>query len=347
MKTKEIIMKAITINSSRTTDSSPFFTETELEVPTPEPRDLLVRVKAVSINPVDYKVRSSPQRQHPSQILGYDAAGIVEAVGAEVSLFKVGDEVYYAGSVMRAGCNSEYHTVDERIVGNKPTSRSFAEAAALPLTTITAWEALFERLGIELEKTPDNRSSTILIIGGAGGVGSIAIQLAKQVAGLRVIATASRPESIAWCKEMGADATINHHQPFRSGLAAIDINYVDYILCLNDTAQHLPNMVDIIKPQGKICSIVSTNSPFDLNPFFSKSITFVWELMFTKSMFQTADMQSQHDLLNQVATLIDRGTLKTTITKNLGVLNGSNLEKAHKLLESGTAIGKIVLEGIE
>jgi zinc-binding alcohol dehydrogenase family protein len=340
-------MKAITTNSSQSNDTDALFTETEIEIPTPESRDLLIRVKAISVNPIDYKVRSSPQRQHPSGILGWDAAGIVEAVGAEVTLFKVGDEVYYAGSVIRAGCNSEYHTVDERIVGKKPISLSFAEAAALPLTTITAWEALFERLGIEPEKTPENRSSTVLIIGGAGGVGSIAIQLAKQVAGLRVIATASRAESIAWCKQMGADETINHHQPFKSALAAIDINYVDYILCLNDTAQHLPNMVDVIKPQGKICSIVSTNSSFDLNPFFSKSITFVWEMMFTKSMFGTDDMQSQHDLLNQVSTLIDRGILKTTITKNLGVLNSTNLEIAHKLLESGKSIGKIVLDGIE
>jgi NADPH:quinone reductase len=340
-------MKAITLNSSQSNDINPFFTETEIGNLTPESRDLLVRVKAISVNPIDYKVRSSPQRQHPSGILGWDAAGIVEAVGAEVTRFKVGDEVYYAGSVIRAGCNSEYHLVDERIVGKKPTSLSFAEAAALPLTTITAWEALFERLGIEPEKTHQNRSSTVLIIGGAGGVGSIAIQLAKQVAGLRVIATASRAESIEWCNKMGADETINHHQPFKSALAAIDINHVDYILCLNDTAQHLPNMAEVIKPQGKICSIVSTNSPFDLNPFFSKSITFVWEMMFTKSMFETDDIQSQHDLLNQVATLIDRGILKTTITKNLGILNSTNLETAHKLLESGKSIGKIVLDGIE
>jgi zinc-binding alcohol dehydrogenase family protein len=340
-------MKAIILNSDRSNDANPLFMETEIEIPTPEPRDLLVRVKAISVNPIDYKVRSSPQRQHPSRILGWDAAGIVEAIGAEVTLFKVGDEVYYAGNVIRAGCNSEYHTVDERIVGKKPTSLSFAEAAALPLTTITAWEALFERLGIEPEKTPENRASTVLIIGGAGGVGSIAIQLAKQVAGLRVIATASRSESIVWCQKMGADETIDRHQPFKLALAAIDINHVDYIFCLNDTAQHLPNMVDVIKPQGKICSIVSTNSPFDLNPFFAKSITFVWELMFTKSSFETDDMQSQHDLLDRVAILIDRGIVKTTITENLGVLNSTNLETAHKLLESGKAIGKIVLDGIE
>jgi zinc-binding alcohol dehydrogenase family protein len=340
-------MKAIILNSSQSINSSEWFAETEMANPIPEPRDLLIRVQGISVNPVDYKVRASPQMQHPSQILGWDAAGIVEAVGKEVTLFKPGDEVYYAGSFTRPGNNSEYHVVDERIVGKKPTSLSFAEAAALPLTTITAWEALFERLGIEPEKTSYNQSNTVLIIGGAGGVGSIAIQLAKQVAGMRVIATASRPETIEWCKKMGADLTINHHQPFKSELAAIDINNVDYILCLNDTEQHLQNMADVIKPQGKICSIVSTDHPFDLNVFFSKSITFVWEMIFTKSMYETDDMQSQHNLLNQVAMLIDQGILKTKITENIGDLNITTLAKAHSLLESGRAIGKIVLSSFK
>jgi zinc-binding alcohol dehydrogenase family protein len=340
-------MKAITLNPSPAINAFAWFIETEIAKPIPAPRDLLVHIKAISVNPVDYKVRLSPQRQHSSGILGWDAAGIVESVGKEVTLFKPGDKVYYAGSVTRTGNNSEYHVVDERIVGHKPDSLSFPEAAALPLTTITAWEALFERLGVEPQKTPDNRLSTVLIIGGAGGVGSIAIQLAKQVAGMRVVATASRPETIDWCKKMGADYTIDHHQPFKSELAKIDISYVDYILCLNDTAQHLANMADVIKPQGKICSIVGTDHPFDLNPFFSKSITFVWEMMFTKSMYETDDMQSQHDLLNQVATLIDQGILKTTITKNLGVLNSVSLAQAHQFLESGKTIGKIVLSGIE
>ena len=340
------MMKAIALNFSQSINSSEWFTETEVETPIPSPRDLLVRVKAISVNPVDYKVRASPQMQHPSKILGWDSSEIVEAVGKEVTLFKPGDEVYYAGSFTRAGNNSEYHVVDERIVGKKPTSLSFEQAAALPLTTITAWEALFERLGIEPQKTPHNQSSTLLIIGRAGGVGSIAIQLAKQVAGLRTIATASRPETIEWCKKMGADLTIDHHQPFKSELEAIGINNVDYILCLNDTDKRLQNMVDAIKPQGKICSIVGTDRPFDLNPFFSKSITFVWEMMFTKSMYETADMQSQHDLLNQVATLIDQGILKTTIAENLGVLNIASLVKAHKLLESGMAFGKVVLSGM-
>jgi zinc-binding alcohol dehydrogenase family protein len=339
-------MKAIVLNPAQSNHVCEWFIETEIPTPTPEPRDLLVRVKALSVNPVDYKVRTSPQRQHPSRILGWDASGIVEAVGQDVTLFKVGDEVYYAGSVIRAGNNSEYHVVDERIVGKKLTSLTFEQAAAMPLTTITAWEALFERLGIEPQKTPANQSRTVLIIGGAGGVGSIAIQLAKQVAGMRVIATASRPETMEWCKKMGADYTINHHQTFLSELAAIGLKTVDYILCLNNMAQHLPNMVDVIKPQGKICSIVSTQQPFDLNPFFSKSITFVWEMMFTKSMYETDDMQSQHDLLNRVAILIDQGILKTTITENLGILNPLNLAKAHQLLESGTAIGKLVLSGM-
>lgn len=340
-------MKAIALHQSQGTDSLEWFIEKEVEKPIPLPKDLLVSVKAISVNPIDYKVRSSPQRQHPSRILGWDAAGIVEAVGKEVTLFKVGDEVYYAGSVIRAGCNSEFHLVDERIVGKKPTSLSFEQAAALPLTTITAWEALFERLGIEPQRTDHNQSSTVLIIAGAGGVGSIAIQLAKQVAGLQVIATASRPESIAWCKTMGADRTINHHLSFKSELEAIGIGSVDYILCLNDTDRHLQNMIDAIKPQGKICSIVSTKQPFDLNPLFSKSVTFVWELMFTKSMYETDDMQSQHDLLNRVATLIDQGILKTTIAENLGILNIENLAKAHRFMESGKAIGKVVLSGME
>jgi zinc-binding alcohol dehydrogenase family protein len=339
-------MKAIALNPTQSTHFSEWFSETEIPTPVPEPRDLLVRVKALSVNPIDYKVRTSPQRQHPSRILGWDASGTVEAVGQDVTLFNVGDEVYYAGSVIRAGNNSEYHVVDERIVGKKPTSLTFEQAAAMPLTTITAWEALFERLGIEPQKTPVNQSRTVLIIGGAGGVGSIAIQLAKQVAGMRVVATASRAETMEWCKKMGADFTINHHRPFLSELATIDIKTVDYILCLNNTAQHLPNMVDVIKPQGKICSIVSTQQPFDLNPFFSKSITFIWEMMFTKSMYETDDMQSQHDLLNRVATLIDQGILKSTLTETLGVLNPLNLAKAHQLLESGTAIGKLVLSGM-
>jgi NADPH:quinone reductase len=341
-------MKAIAIFQYLPTDNPNCFTEVELEKPQPTGRDLLVKVKAISVNPVDYKVRSSiKEKLDTPKVIGWDAAGIVEQVGSTTSLFKVGDEVYYAGSIIRPGSNSEYQLIDERIVGSKPNSLSFAEAAALPLTTITAWEALFERLGIEQGNTSKNQNSTVLIINGAGGVGSIAIQLAKQIAGLQVIATASRAETVNWCQQMGADKCINHHQPFSSELAKIGISEVDYILCFNNIDLHWQNMVDVIKPQGKICSIVGNNSPLDLNLLKNKSITFAWELMFTKSQYQTEDMQSQHELLNQVAELCDRNIIKTTLTENLGSLNAVNLAQAHARLESGKTIGKLVLDGIE
>ncbi len=327
-----------------------------IEIPKPKPvgKDLLVRVKAVSVNPVDTKVRSpdslfSSNATDEPRILGWDAAGIVEQVGDGVSLFQVGDEVYYSGSLTRAGCNSEYHLVDERIVGHKPKSLSFEAAAAMPLTTITAWEALFERLGIEPRKTELHQRQTVLIVGGAGGVGSIAIQLAKHFAGLNVIATASRAETIEWCQKMGADYTINHHNPFRSELQNIGKKEVDYILCFNSTEYHIQNMADAIKPQGKICTIVETkgNQPINMNVFQAKSITFAWELMFTKPMFQTADMQTQHDLLERVAMLIEEGILQTTMTQNYGVLTAENLRKAHAKLESGQMIGKLTLSGFQ
>jgi zinc-binding alcohol dehydrogenase family protein len=340
-------MKAIATYEYRETSDLDCFTEIDIEIPQPSSRDLLVRVKAISVNPVDYKVRSSiKEKQTTPRILGWDAAGIVEAVGNEVSLFKPGDQVYYAGSITRPGSNSEYQLVDERIVGKKPINLTFEAAAALPLTTITAWEALFERLGIEPQKTSKNQTSKVLIIGGAGGVGSIAIQLAKQVVGLVVIATASRPETIDWCKKMGADYTINHHQSFKTELETLGIKEVDYILCFNDTEQHLQNMADVIKPQGKICSIVETKQPLNMNVLQWKSVTFVWEFMYTKPVYETEDIQSQHDLLNQVGELVTQGIIQTTMTKNLGSLNTVNLAKAHTELESGRTIGKLVLSGI-
>jgi zinc-binding alcohol dehydrogenase family protein len=339
-------VKAIAIDQSKLVTEPDCFTELTLDLPSVNPRDLLVKVKAVSVNPVDYKVRSSVQSGSVPKVLGWDAAGIVEQIGSEVTLFKPGDEVYYAGSITRSGSNSEYQVVDERIVGKKPSSLSFEEAAALPLTTITAWEALFERLGIEPQKTMANEASKLLIIGGAGGVGSIAIQLAKQVAGLTVIATASRPETIDWSLKMGANYTINHREKFAAELEKLGIQQVDYILCLNDTDGHWQNMADVIKPQGKICSIVETEQPLDLNLLKNKSVTFAWELMFTKPMYETPDMQSQHDLLNQVATLVDQQVIKTTLTENFGLLDPTNLAKAHALLESGKAIGKVVLSEI-
>ena len=340
-------MKAIGIYQYQPTSDPDCFAEIELEKPQPSNRDLLVKVKAVSVNPVDCKIRRSVKDKLVTpRILGWDAAGIVEQVGDRVSLFKPGDEVYYAGSITRPGSNSEYQLVDERIVGKKPATLSFPEAAALPLTTITAWEALFERLGIEPHKTAKNLASKVLIIGGAGGVGSIAIQLAAQVAGLQVIATASRKESIDWCLKMGSNYCIDYREPFAASLEKIALKEVDYILCFNDTDRYFKDMVNVIKPQGKICSIVETEHPLDMNSIKSKSVTFAWEFMFTKSMYETDDIQSQHELLNQVADLVDRGILKTTVTQNLGALNAINLAKAHALLESGKTIGKLVLSEI-
>ncbi len=339
-------MKAIGAYKNLPIDDPQSLVVVDTPIPEPTGRDLLVKVKAVSVNPVDTKVRYRIEGELPEpKILGWDAAGVVEAVGSEVSLFKVGDEVYYAGDITRPGCNSELHLIDERIVGHKPDSLSFAEAAAMPLTTITAWEALFDRLGV----TPDpeqNKGKSVLVIGGAGGVGSIAIQLAKQVAGLHVIATASRPETSDWCQQMGADTIINHYQPFKAEFEQAGLAEADYILCFNSTEKHIQNMADVIKPQGKICMIVSTadNQPVNINLFMSKSVTLAWELMFTRPMFQTIDMQQQYDLLTQTARMLDDGRLKTTLTENYGPLTLENLRKAHAKLESGSMIGKLVLE---
>ena len=333
-------MKAIAVYQHLDTDNPDCFTEIEMDKPQPRGKDLLIKVKAVAVNPVDYKVRSSIKEIDTPKILGWDAAGIVEAVGEETSLFRVGDEVYYAGSITRPGCNSEYHLVDERIVGRKPNNLSFEEAAALPLTTIAAWESIFERLAIEPNK--QNRQSTVLIINGAGGVGSIAIQLAK-VAGLQVIATASRGDTVRWCRQLGADHCINHYDRFLPALNKLGFESVDYILCFNSTDRHWQNMVDVIKPQGKICSIVGNREPLDLNLLKSKSVTFAWEFMFTKPQYQTPDIASQGELLNRVSQLVEQGIIKTTLKENLGVLNPANLAIAHSKLESGKTIGKLVL----
>lgn len=317
-----------------------------IEKPVPKGRDLLVAVKAISVNPADSGIRQSTNYEEESpKILGWDVAGIVEQVGPECQLFKPGDEIYYAGSVTRPGANSEFHLVDERIVGNKPKNLDFAQAAALPLTSITAWEGLFERLGIR-HNVEENKS--LLIIGAAGGVGSIATQLAK-LAGLTVIGTASRPESILWAKHQGADFTINHNNHFAPQLKKIGFESVDYIFCLNDTVQHFTNMTEVIAPQGKICSIVPVDKAswagsLDMDLLFAKSVTFVWEFMFTRSMFQTKDMIKQHDLLNKLADLIDNGKINITLSERLEPINAENLRLVHEKVETGRSIGKIVLE---
>jgi zinc-binding alcohol dehydrogenase family protein len=316
----------------------------EVEAPQATGRDLLVEVKAVAVNPVDYKSRAPrPQVESAPKILGWDVAGVVKAAGPEATLFKPGDAVYYAGSRTRPGGNSELHLVDERIVGRKPRSLGFAEAAALPLTTLTAWEGLFDRLGIS--KTGGDAGRAVLIIGGAGGVGSIAIQLARRLGRLRVIATASRPESDKWVRELGADEVIDHTRDLAAQLEALGRPEVEYILCCNSTDRHFPAFAPIIAPQGKICAIVGTQKPVDLAPLMQKSVTFAWELMFTRPMFQTADMIVQHQILDEAATLVEAGTLESTAATRLAPINAANLKKAHALLEDGHVVGKIVLEG--
>jgi zinc-binding alcohol dehydrogenase family protein len=313
---------------------------------------------------VDTKVRSPKDKTEAApRVLGWDAAGTVERVGSHVTLFQPGDDVYYAGSITRPGCNSEYHVVDERIAGRKPRNLSFEDAAAMPLTTITAWEALFDRMAIPLAvlepddtgevsvgsepsvASPFRRTSghSILIIGGAGGVGSIAIQLAKRLAGMRVIATASRAESAEWCRALGADDIINHHEPFAQEFKRIGASEVDYIFCLNSTEKHIQGMADVIRPQGRLCTIVETKGPVNINPFQRKSVAFCWELMFTRPMFETPDMQAQHDLLNEAASLLESGALRTTQTQSFGPLNAENLKKAHAAIEKGDTIGKVTL----
>ena len=322
----------------------------DVEIPKPEAkgRDLLVRVRAVSVNPVDTKVRSPKDKvETEPKILGWDAAGVVEAVGEEVSLFQPGDEVYYAGDITRPGCDSEYHLVDERIVGRKPRNLSFEEAAAMPLTTLTAMEALFDRMDVPRSSGDSGRS--LLIIAGAGGVGSIAIQIAKKLAGLRVIATASRPETESWCRELGADEVIDHRKPFKEELKRVGSGEVDSILCAANTELHLQNMADAIKPQGRICLIVGVKGgqPVPINMFQPKSAALGWELMFTRAQFRTPDMQVQHDYLNEAAALLEDGTFRHTMKESYGPLRAESLRKAHSALESGRMIGKLVLGGVE
>ena len=319
--------------------------DVELENPSPRPRDLLVRVRAVSVNPVDTKVRAPKPKVEPTpKVLGWDAAGEVVAVGGEVRGFELGDHVYYAGDITRPGSNAELQAVDARIAARMPKSLDFAGAAALPLTGLTAYEALFDRIAISPAGADEGKS--ILIVGGAGGVGSIAIQLAKRLAGLRVIATASRPASREWVLGLGADAVIDHHEPLDQGLAAVtDDGQVDFILCLNSTEHHWDAMCRAIAPQGTIASIVEVSKPVDIAPLMSKSARFAWELMFTRPMFETRDMAAQGEILARLAQLIDDGTVKATGNTVLRPISAATLREAHGLLESGRTIGKVVVEG--
>jgi NADPH:quinone reductase len=329
-------MKAVGLYKYLPIDHPESLLDLEVETPRATGRDLLVEVKAVSVNPVDTKRRAPKDLvEKTPKILGFDAAGVVKSAGPECTFFKAGDAVYYAGSVVRQGTNSEFHLVDERIVGRKPANLSFAEAAALPLTTLTAWELMFDRMGIS--KSGAHAGKSVLILGGAGGVGSIAIQLAKTLAKLKVTASASRAESVAWCKALGADATVDHGKP-------IEGEY-DYVLCFSSSDAYWPSFPKITRAQGKVGLIVRTVKPIDLQILHDKSITVCLEGMFTRSTFQTADMEAQHALLDEAAGLFEAGVLKGTLKENLGAINAANLRRAHKLLEEGHVRGKLVLEG--
>ncbi|MFJ3047998.1 zinc-binding alcohol dehydrogenase family protein [Herbaspirillum chlorophenolicum] len=314
--------------------------DTDLPQPTPGPRDLLVEVRAVSVNPVDTKIRTGAPVKEP-RVLGWDAAGVVRAVGSGVTLFKAGDEVFYAGSITRPGSNSELHLVDERIVGAKPGSLGYADAAAIPLTAITAWELLFDRLAVP-ENGGDGKS--LLIIGAAGGVGSMLVQLARKLTRLTVIGTASRKETQQWVGELGAHHVIDHSQPLQEQLQKIGLANVDIVISLTHTGQHYAQIVEVLAPQGQF-ALIDDPATLDALPLKRKSISLHWELMFTRSMFETPDMIRQHQLLQRVSSLIDEGVIRTTLGENFGKINADNLRRAHALIETGRARGKVVLEG--
>ncbi|MDM7953932.1 MAG: zinc-binding alcohol dehydrogenase family protein [Cyanobium sp. CZS 25K] len=320
--------------------ATPALIDTELPEPTPGPRDLLVRIEAVAVNPVDSKVRGAITAGEGPKQLGWDAAGVVTAVGARTDRFKPGDEVMFAGAIDRPGCHAEAVLVDERLVGRRPASLSWAEAAAVPLTGLTAWEALFERL--RLDPSGGHQGTSLLILGGAGGVGSIAIQLAKG-AGLTVIASASRPESAAWVRELGATHVVDHHQPLVPQLAALGLAPVDLIANFSDTDAYWEVMAELIRPQGAIVAIVGNRRPLDLNLLKAKSVHLAWEFMFTRSQFQTADMGRQGEILDRLADRFDRGELRSTLCRTLGPINAANLERAYGELASGRMIGKLAL----
>jgi zinc-binding alcohol dehydrogenase family protein len=336
-------MKAVGYRKSLPIEDKDALFDFETAKPEPKGRDLRVGVKAISANPVDYKVRKrAAPPEGETKILGFDAAGVVDAVGPDVSLFKPGDEVFYAGSILRQGTNSEFHLVDERIVGRKPKSLSFAQAAALPLTSITAWELLFDRLGAVPGKSVDPR--TLLITGAAGGVGSILIQLARRLTGLTVLATATRPESQKWCLDLGAHAVIDHGKPMKEQIEKLKLPPAALVASLTHSDQHYKAIADVMAPQGRF-GLIDDPPEFSISAFKGKAISIHWESMFTRSSFQTPDMIAQHHLLDDVADLIDKGVLRTTLGENFGTINAANLKRAHALLESGKSRGKIVLEG--
>lgn len=336
-------MKAIGF-TTETADAGPeVLSDIELAEPSPENHDLLVKVQAISVNPVDTKVRRRTQSTGSDfKVLGWDAVGEVIAVGDAVTRYRTGDQVWYAGDITRSGANAEYHLVDERIVGHKPASLSDVEAAALPLTAITAWELLFDRLQLAQVSAP-----CLLVVGAAGGVGSILVQLARKLTQAIVVGSASRPESEKWVRKLGAHHVINHHQPFQEQLKALGVDAVTHAISLNHTDQHFDQIVDVLAPQGKLALIDDPADCLDIKKMKLKSLSLHWELMFTRSMFQTPDMSQQGILLDKVSEMVDRGELMTTLGANYGAICAENIRRAHADIEAGKTIGKIVLSGWE
>jgi len=336
-------MRAVAYNSPQPITAETSLIDIELPMPEARGHDLLVEIKAVSVNPADVKIRAhvAPPTDEP-RVLGWDAAGIVKAVGADVTLFKLGDQVFYSGALARPGTNAEFHLVDERIVGAKPKSLDFAAAAALPLTTITAYEALFDRLKVQDPVSGAARS--ILIIGGAGGVGSIAIQIARVLTDLTVIATASRRETQDWVKDLGAHHVIDHSSPIAPQVAALGIGAPGFIFSTTNTDLHISDIVEVIAPQGRF-ALIDNPKTLDVVPFMRKSASIHWELMFTRPLFETPDMIEQHRLLNRISELVDAGKIRTTLSETIGPINAANLKKAHAMVETGRMKGKAVLAG--
>jgi len=335
-------MKAVAFTHYLPIENPNSLFDVELEKPVPTGRDILVSIKAVAVNPVDTKVRSPKDGiEDTPRVIGYDASGVVDAIGPEVTLFNIGDQVYYAGDITRSGTNAEFHLVDERIVGHKPKTLNHSQSAALPLTTITAYEAFFERLGIDRDGA--SKGESILIIGAGGGVGSIGIQLAK-AAGLIVIATASRPETTAWVKELGADHVVNHREDIVTQVRDLGMEHIDHIAIFNDM-RHWEAAVELIRPQHGIVSIDDTNLPMPMADMKLKSASLHWEFMFSRSMHKTPDMVEQHNLLSYVAKEIDAGRIRTTVSEVLSPINAANMREAHRLVETGKTKGKIVVEG--
>ncbi|MFF3377391.1 zinc-binding alcohol dehydrogenase family protein [Streptomyces sp. NPDC002680] len=335
-------MPAVAYRKSLPIDDDESLVDVELPVPQPGPHDLLVQVEAVAVNPVDYKVRQSNDPGGEPKVLGWDAAGTVVAVGELVELFEVGDEVFYAGAIDRPGTNARFHTVDERIVGRKPNTLSFTEAAALPLTSLTAWEGLFERLGLREDSREE--TGTLLVTAAAGGVGAMVAQLARALTGLTVIGTASRPETVEFARRMGVTHVVDHHRPLSAQVTEVAPGGVDHIFSTVGTDRNLAAYADILKPFGRLVAI-DDFGPVEIGLLKSKSISFHWELMFTRSLYRTPDQAAQHRILGEIARLVDAGTLRTTATRDLGVINAAHLREAHRILESGSAIGKVTLTG--